>query len=110
MTKASTLSPREPSNFALLARVINVDYLAQRDAYEAMKDTKSKQEAQKKLESLLDSMIDAYARAVGLATGRVEYQTLLQTVIPDLTIYYKTRHNQSIKGLQELINRYRSVP
>ena len=110
LTKASTLSPREPSNFALLARVINVDYLAQKDAYEAMKDTKSKQEAQKKLEILLDSMIDAYARAVGLATGRVEYQTLLQTVIPDLTIYYKTRHNQSIKGLQELINRYRSVP
>jgi tetratricopeptide (TPR) repeat protein len=110
LTKASTLSPQEPSNFALLARVINVDYLAQKDAYDAMKDAKSKLEAHKKLEDLLDSMIDAYARAVGLATGRVEYQTLLQAVIPDLTIYYKTRHNQSIKGLQELINRYRPAP
>ena len=89
----------------MLARVINVDYLTQKDAYEAMKDVKSKQEAQTKLEALLDSMIDAYARAVGLATGRVEYQSLLQSVIPDLTVYYKLRHNQSIKGLQELINR-----
>ncbi len=110
LIKASTLSPQDPSNFALLARVINADYLAQKETYEAMTDGKSKQEAQKKLESLLDSMIDAYARAVALATGRVEYQSLLQSVVPDLTSHYKTRHNQSIKGLQELINRYRPAP
>lgn len=110
LTKATTLSPRDPSNYALLARVMNVDYLAQENAYEAMTDVKSKQEAQKNLEALLDSIIDAYARAVGLATGRVEYQSLLQSVIPDLTVYYKIRHNQSIKGLQELINRYRVAP
>ena len=110
LTKASTLSPQNPSNYALLARVINADYLVQKDAYDALKDAKSKQEAQQKLEGLLDSMIDAYARAVALATGRVEYQSLLQSVIPDLTIYYKLRHNQSIKGLQELINRYRPAP
>jgi len=110
LTKATTLSPRDPSNYALLARVINVDYLTQKNAYEAMQDVKSKQEAQQNFEALLDSMIDAYARAVGLATGRVEYQSLLQSVIPDLTIYYKIRHNQSIKGLQELINRYRMEP
>src|ERR1041384_35434 len=110
LTKATTLSPQDPSNYALLARVINVDYLTQKDAYEAMKDAKSKQEAQTKLEALLDSMLDAYARAVGLATGRVEYQSLLQSGIPDLTIYYKKRHNQPIKGLQELINRYRTAP
>ena len=80
------------------------------DAYEAMAEGKSKQETQKKLDGLLDSMIDAYARAAALATGRVEYQMLLQQVIPDLTSYYRTRHNQSVKGLQELINRYRSAP
>lgn len=107
LAKATKLSPLEPSNFALLARVINADYLLQMDACEAMPEGKSKQETQKKLDVILDSMIDAYARAAGLATGRAEYQTLLQQVIPDLTIYYKRRHNQSIKGLQELINRYR---
>ena len=110
LTKASTLSPQDPSNFALLGRVINADYLVQKEAYEALKDAKAKQEAQKTLEDLLDSMIDAYARAVGLATGRMEYQSLLQSLIPDLTVHYKTRHNQSIKGLQELINRYRTAP
>ena len=110
LTKASMLSPQDPSNFALLARVINADYLVQIDAYEVMAEGKAKQEAKKALEAVLDSMIDTYARAAGLATGRVEYQTLLQQVIPDLTAYYKYRNNQSIKGLQELINRYRPAP
>jgi tetratricopeptide (TPR) repeat protein len=107
LTKAAALSPLDPSNFALLARVMNADYLLQMDAYEVMPDGKAKQEAQKRLDTLLDSMIETYARAAGLATGRVEYQTLLTQVIPDLTIYYKRRNNQSIKGLQQLINRYR---
>src|SRR5262249_31495380 len=96
LAKATKLSPLDPSNFALLARVINADYLVQMDAYDAMPEGKAKQETQKKLDVILDSMIDAYARAAGLATGRAEYQTLLQQVIPDLTIYYKRRHNQSI--------------
>ena len=110
LTKAATLSPQDPSNFALLARVMNADYLSQMEAYEAMPEGKARLEAQKKLEALLDSMIETYARAAGLATGRAEYQTLLQQVIPDLTTYYKYRHNQSIKGLQQLINRYRLRP
>jgi len=110
LTKASTLAPLDPSNFALLARVINADYLMQMDAYEAMAEGKPKQETRKKLDGLLDSIIDAYARAAALATGRVEYQMLLQQVIPDLTVYYKQRNNQSIKGLRQLIDRYRPAP
>jgi tetratricopeptide (TPR) repeat protein len=110
LMKATKLSPQDPSNFALLARVINADYLLQIDAYEAMPEGKSKQDAEKKIDAVLDLMIDAYARAAGLATGRAEYQTLLQQVIPDLTAYYKRRNNQSIKGLQQLINRYRPAP
>jgi hypothetical protein len=67
LAKASTLSPLEPANYALLARVITADYLIQTDAYEAMPDGKPKQDAQKQLETQLDSMIDAYAHAAGLA-------------------------------------------
>ena len=106
LIKASRLSPQDPSNFALLARVINADYLEQMNAFEAMAEGKAKQEAKKALEAVLDSMIDTYARAAGLATGRVEYQTLLQQVIPDLTNYYKYRH-KSTRGLVQLINQYK---
>jgi tetratricopeptide (TPR) repeat protein len=88
LTKASTLEPQDPSNFALLGRVINADYVSK------------KQDVQ-----VLDTIIDAYARAVGLARGRTEYQLLLQQVLPDLTTYYKERHG-SIKGLRELINKF----
>jgi len=110
LTKACALSPLDPGNFALLARVMNADFLSQKDAYDAMPEGTAKQETLKTLDAQLDSMIDTYARAAGLATGRPEYQTLLQQVIPDLTTYYKYRNNQSIKGLPELINRYRPRP
>ena len=90
LTKASTLAPQDPSNFALLGRVINADYVLK----------KSKQDHE-----VLDTIINAYARAVALSIGRVEYQMLLQQVMPDLTTYYKQRHG-SIKGLQQLINKF----
>jgi hypothetical protein len=106
LTEATELSPHDPSNFALLGRVMNVDYIAQTKAYEAMPDGKAKDDAHKKLEAVLDALIDVYARAAGLATGRPEYQTLLQQVIPDLTTFYKYRHN-STKGLAQLINQYK---
>lgn len=106
LKRASELSPHDPSNFALLGRVIDADYFAQMKTYEEMPEGKPKQEALKKIEIVLDAVIDAYARAAGLATGRAEYQQLLQQVILDLTRYYKYRH-KSTNGLPQLINQYR---
>lgn len=107
LIKATTLRPDDPSNFALLGRITHADYVKQMEAYEALPEGKQKQETLTKLNALLDSIIDMYARAAGLAIGRPEYQQLMQQVIPDLTNYYKYRHNQSTKGLQQLINKYR---
>ncbi|HEU4870907.1 MAG TPA: hypothetical protein VFT08_08660 [Pyrinomonadaceae bacterium] len=107
LEKAASLSPHDPGNFALLGRVINVDYVTQLSAYESMPEGKAKQDASKQLATILDKMIDNYARAAALATGRTEYQILLRQVIPDLTTYYKQRNDGSIKGLQQLINRYK---
>jgi len=107
LTKATELRPNDPSNFALLGRVIHADYVKQMEAYEALPEGKQKQETLKKLDAVLDTIIDAYARAAALATGRPEYQPLMQQVIPDLTNYYKYRNNQSTNGLQQLINKYK---
>ena len=106
LVRASQLLPKDPSNFALLGRIIDADYVVQMKSFEEMPEGKPKLEALKKLEAVLDSVIDAYARAAGLATGRAEYQPLLQQVILDLTTYYKYRY-KSTKGLPELINQYR---
>jgi hypothetical protein len=92
----------------LLGRVINADYVAQLKSYESLPEGKAKQAAAKQLDGMLDRVIDNYARAAALATGRAEYQTLLQQVIPDLTTYYKQRNNGSIMGLPQLINRYKT--
>jgi tetratricopeptide (TPR) repeat protein len=106
LEKATTLSPRDPGNFALLGRVINIDYLAQVKAYESMSEGKAKQDAARQLDVVLDAVIDNYAHAAGLSIGRAEYQTLLRQVLPDLTIYYKQRHDGTIKGLQQLMKKY----
>ena len=107
LSKATTLRPDDPSNYALLGRVMHADYVKQMEAYEGLPEGKPKQETLKKLDALLDPIIEAYARAAGLAMGRQEYVQLMQQVIPDLTTYYKYRNNQSTKGLQQLINKYR---
>lgn len=107
LTKATTLRPDDPSNYALLGRVMHADYVKQMEAYNGLPEGKQKQETLKKLDVLLDPIIESYARAAGLALGRQEYQPLMQQVIPDLTTYYKYRNNQSTKGLQQLINKYR---
>ena len=91
LKRASELSPQDPSNFALLGRLIDADYVVQMKSYEEMPEGEAKQEELKKLEVVLDSVIDAYARAAGLATGRAEYQSLLQALIPDLTSYYQVQ-------------------
>lgn len=107
LTKAATQRPDDPTNYALLGRVMHAEYVKQMEAYEGLPEGKQKQETLKKIDALLDPIIDVYARAAGLALGRQEYQRLMQQVIPDLTTYYKYRNNQSTKGLQQLINKYR---
>jgi tetratricopeptide (TPR) repeat protein len=107
IVKATELGPKDPSSFALLGRMLNDEYEKLMAAYQAISDGDSKREERRRLDTLLDKIIDAYARAVGLATGKVKYQSLLQQMIPDLISYYKYRHNQSTVGLQELIDKYR---
>lgn len=107
LTKATTIRPHDPANFALLGRVLRADYLKQMEEYEKLPEGKPKQERLKQIDLLLDPIIETYARATGLALGRPEFQTLMQQVVPDLTNYYKYRNKQSTKGLQELINKYR---
>lgn len=107
--KASGLRPDEPSHFFVLGMASDAQYNSQADLYKAMPDGEPKNEARKKLDPLLDAVIDAFARAVGLGAGRPQYQDMLRVVVPNLTLYYKTRHNQSTQGLQQLINRYKRV-
>lgn len=108
LEKAIEADPKEPSSYVLFGYVINDEYINLATNYKAMPEGPDKEATLKTIEGMMDKMIDLYARAVGLATGRPEYQSLIQQVMPDLTSYYKYRHNQSEAGLQQLIDKYKT--
>jgi len=110
VTKAISMNPNDPSSHAFLAYLLNDEYIQQATTFKSMPEGKQKEEMFKTLEGMLDSIIDSYAHAIGLATGKPEYQPLVQQLTPDLTSYYKFRHNQSAAGLQELIDKYKPQP
>src|SRR5215510_13776254 len=110
LTKATQIGTKDAYPYALLASIINEEYTKGAGEYQTMAAGPQKQETLKHLEVLLDSIIDNYAHAAALATGKPEYQELLKQLIPDLTNYYKFRHNQSTDGLQELIDKYKPKP
>jgi tetratricopeptide (TPR) repeat protein len=106
LTKAIAQNPKDPRNFVLQARLLSSEYDQRMLGYEKMIEGSGRQEEKKKLTGILDEIVDLYARAAGLSVGKVEYQALLQQVIPDLTRLYRARHNQTT-GLQQLIDKYR---
>jgi tetratricopeptide (TPR) repeat protein len=106
LAKAIKLSPRDPTSYALLGRVLNGEYEKVKATYSEMPEGNAKADEKKRLDIALDEIIDAYAHAVGLATGKEEHQTLLQQLVPDLTTFYKYRHG-SVEGLQKLVAKYR---
>ena len=107
LAKAIELKPEDPSSYAILAFLTNNEYVELATSYKTMPEGKEKSEMLVKLQGMIDSIIDSYARVVALSTGKPEYQALLQQVMPDLTSYYKYRHNQSVEGLQQLIDKYK---
>ncbi|SRR6266496_2700891 len=110
LIKSTALGPTDPSSFALLGLIMNDEYVQLASGYNAMPEGKPKEDLLKKLQELLDNIIDVYAHAAALATGKQEYQALLQQVTTDLTSYYKFRHHQSVDGLQQLIDKYKPHP
>ena len=107
LEKAATLDPNDPMNQLLIAGLLDEEYQKMAQTYQQMPASQQKGEMLKRINEQLDKTIDAYAHAVGLSTGRAEYQQLQTQALQNLTPYYKYRHNQSIEGLQPLIDKYK---
>jgi tetratricopeptide (TPR) repeat protein len=107
LEKAATLDPNDPVNYALIASLLDEDYQKMAQTYQQMPASQQKEDMLKRINEQMDKTIDAYAHAVGLSTGRPEYQQLQNQALQSLTPYYKYRHNQSIEGLQPLIDKYK---
>src|SRR5712691_9831671 len=107
LEKAAAFDPNDPVNYALIASLLDEEYQKLAQTYQQMPASQQKEDMLKRINEQMDKTIDAYAHAVGLSTGRPEYQELQNQALQSLAPYYKYRHNQSIEGLQPLIDKYK---
>jgi hypothetical protein len=107
LEKAASLSPSEPVVYYLIGFVLNSEYQQLAQQYKSTSPGPMQDEILKQAHAKLDQVIDAYAHAVALAWGKPQYQQLQDALMQDLQSYYKYRHNGSIEGLQQLIDKYK---
>jgi len=107
LEKAIQLEPTEPTAYVFLGGLIDDEYRAAAESYQAMNEGPEKQAALKKATDLMDKVIDLYARALGAASGKPEYKTMYDQVLELITPYYRYRY-KSTTGLQPLIDKYKA--
>jgi len=64
----------------------------------------------KRAEEMIDRAIDAYARLVALGKDKRDFASLIDAVRPDLLRLYKSRHENSVAGLDEFVTAVLSKP
>ncbi len=107
--KAKTASPTDPINYYFLGFIVDSEYQVTVKAYQASQSGKQRDDLLVKANTQIDTVIDYYARAVAMAEGNPQYQAVGAQIRADLETYYKYRHNNSLTGLQELINKYKPI-
>jgi hypothetical protein len=106
LNTAVGLNPHDPINYVLISNIANDEYQRLVQEHKAASGA-DKAELLKKAQAQMDAVIDAYAHAIALAEGNPQYDALRTQLRPDLEEYYKYRHNNSIEGLQALIDKYK---
>ena len=66
-----------------------------------------KPSALKRRDEAIDKAIEAYAQAVAVTDGQAQFQQANAGLREDLEKFYKSRHNGSTEGLQQLIDKYK---
>ena len=107
LEKAIQLNPAEPTAYVFLGGVVDDEYRAAAESYQAMAEGPEKQAALKKATDLMDKVIDLYAHALGAASDKPEYKTMYDQVLELITPYYRYRY-KSTTGLQPLIDKYKT--
>lgn len=107
LDKAVSLDATEPFSYVLLGTLVNEDYQQLAQQHKTLTPGPLRDTLLKQAHTKLDEVIDLYAHAIGLAQGNAAYQQLHDQLLQDLQAYYKYRHNGSLNGLQELIDKYK---
>lgn len=107
LDKAISLNATDPFSYVLLGTIINEEYQQLAQQHKTLSAGPLKDTVLTQAHSKLDQVIDLYAHAVGLAEGNATYQQLHDQLLQDLQAYYKYRHNGSMDGLQQMIDKYK---
>ena len=109
LQRAITLNPNDLFAYLVLGGIRNGDYQELVAKYRAATGAQQA-ELLKQVQATLDEVIDHYAHVVALSEGNAQYQQIHDQVLQDLQADYKYRHNNSLDGLQQLIDKYKQPP
>jgi hypothetical protein len=107
LEKAAALKSVDPVVYAILGQMKDEEYAAMAAKYQAMPAGAEKQAMLHTVQDQLDKVIAYYAQAMALAGDKPEFVQLKTQLKPGLEEYYKFRHNGSLEGLQQLIDKYK---
>jgi tetratricopeptide (TPR) repeat protein len=106
LQRAIALNPNDLFAYLVLGGIRDGDYRDQATKYNTATGA-ARAEMLKQAQATLDDVIDLYAHVIAFSEGNAQYQPIHDQVLQDLQTDYKYRHNNSLDGLQQLIDKYK---
>ncbi len=110
LAQSATSVKEEPSTYTLLARTYEDEYKTLSKKYAGFTtETDESKLVLANINQTIDRIIDAYARAIAYST-KPEQQAGKADLMKTLTELYKSRHNNSETGLNEMLAAIKTTP
>jgi hypothetical protein len=106
LEKAVALKSTDPASYALLAEMINDDYVALAAKHKALPAGAEQEKTLNEALATIDKMIELYAQAIALA-DKPQHEPMRAQLMKVLEDFYKFRHNNSAEGLQQFIDKFK---
>ena len=106
LQKAAALKSTDPAVYLLLSDLTFNEFDLRNKEY-IVAPAAEKPSALKRRDEAIDKAIEAYAQAVAVTDGQAQFQQANAGLREDLEKFYKSRHNGSTEGLQQLIDKYK---
>jgi tetratricopeptide (TPR) repeat protein len=106
--KSVAINPRDAMTYMWMGAMADQEYEALVAKYKATAAGPAQDDALKTALAALDRVIDDYAHVVALSEGDAAYKPMHDTILEDLTGFYKYRH-KGTDGLQALIDKYKVI-
>ena len=106
LQKAAALKSADPAVYLILSDLTFNVYDLRNKEY-VVASAAEKPSALKRRDEAIDKLIEAYAQTIAITDGQAQYQQANAGLRDDLAKFYKSRHNGSTEGLQQLIDKYK---